>query len=231
MCRDTCASMHSTRRFATATLQAVVRPGVDGIVLPKLESAAHLVAVDWVVTQLERERGLDEGVIDIMPIIETGRGVDALDEITFIDSRIKRLAFGAGDYTLDMGMRWTRAERELDQARARIVLASRVADLEPPIDTVFIHLGEIDNLEASARLGLEMGFQGRMCIHPEQVGPVNAIFTPSDEEIAKARTYVEAFKAAEESGSASIQVDGYFIDYPIVEKARRVLAIAEELGK
>ena len=216
--------------FCFDDLHAVVTTGIDGIVLPKVESPAQLVAVDWVVSSLERARGLAAGGIDLMPIIETGRGVAALREIARSGARVRRLSFGAGDYTLDMGMRWTFGERELDHARAAIVLESRAAGLDPPIDTVFIHLGEPDALRRSAELARDLGFQGKLCIHPEQVGPVNEAFTPTGEEVAKSERYVAAFEQAEASGAASIQVDGYFIDYPIVEKARRTLRIAKAIS-
>ncbi len=217
--------------FCFDDLQAVVRPGVDGIVLPKVESAAQLVAVDWMIASLERARGLAAGGIDLMPIIETGRGVAVLRDLAGACARVRRLSFGAGDYTLDMGMRWTFEERELDHARAAIVLESRAAGLDPPIDTVFIHLGEVDALRRSAELARDCGFQGKLCIHPEQVGPVNEVFTPSGDEIAMSERYLVAFEQAEAEGSASIQVDGYFIDHPIVEKARRTLRIAESIRK
>ena len=216
--------------YCWGDLQAVVRPGVDGIVLPKLESASDLRTVEWVVAQIEREYGMEAGRFDIIPIIETGKGVAALPSICAAGTRVRRLSFGAGDYTLDMGLRWTDGERELDPARAAIVLASRAADLEPPIDTVFIHIGQLDSLRRSAVLARDFGFQGKLCIHPEQVGPVNEAFSPTTEEVARARRHLEAFQDAQARGSASIQVDGYFIDYPIVEKARRVLELADEVG-
>ncbi len=215
--------------FCYEDLKAVVQEGVDGIVLPKVESAMHVQCIDWLMSQLERERGIEEGCIDLLPIIETGKGVSALKEICRAPTRVRRLSFGAGDYSLDMNMRWTLGEREIDHARASVAVESRAAGLEPPLDTVFIHLGELEALKASTELARDMGFQGKLCIHPAQVPVVNEVFTPPDEEIAKAKRYVEAFEAAEASGSASIQVDGYFIDYPIVERARRTLAIAAEI--
>lgn len=216
--------------YCYGDLQAVVHKGVDGVMLPKVESAAQLQCIDWLMTQLERERGLEDGSVDLLPIIETGKGVSALKSICAASPRVRRLSFGAGDYSLDMNMRWTRDEREMDHARASIAVESRAADLEPPLDTVFIHLGEIDALKASTERVRDMGYQGKLCIHPEQVPVVNQVFTPAEEEVARARRYVKAFEAAEASGSASIQVDGYFIDYPIVEKARRILEIAEQIG-
>ena len=215
--------------FCFDDLQAMVARGVDGIVLPKVESPAQLVAVDWAIAALERARGLPEGGIDLMPIVETGRGMAALRDIACSATRVRRLSFGAGDYTLDVGMRWTLEERELDHARTAIVVESRAAGLEPPVDTVFIHLGKPQALRRSTELARDLGFQGKLCIHPEQLGPVNEVFTPTDEEIARSERYVAAFDEAEASGSASIQVDGYFIDYPIVEKARRTLQVARTI--
>lgn len=212
-------------------LLETVGEGLDGIVLPKVESAAQLLTIDWLLAQLERERSLPAGSIDLMPIIETGKGVAAVREIAGAGSRVRRLSFGAADYTHDMGMNWTLEEGELTPARAEIVLASRVGRLEPPIDTVFAHVGKhLDALKRTAQLARDLGFQGKLCIHPEQVEPIHGVFTPTNKEITEARKIVETFEAAEASGSASIQVEGRFIDYPIVEQAKRVLAIAEKVG-
>ena len=166
-----------------------------------------------------------------MPIIETGQGVAAAQAIAGARTRVRRLSFGAGDYTRDMGMVWTGAEAELAHARASIVLASRVGGLEAPIDTVFIDLADGENLERSAHTALSFGFQGKLCIHPKQVEPVNRVFTPSADAVVQAEKHVAAFKEAEAAGSASIQVDGYFVDYPIYEKAERVLRIAEAIRR
>ncbi len=217
--------------FCYGDLLAVVGRWLDGVVLPKAESAAHALTVDWLLTQLERERDLPAGGIDLIPIIETGRGVAAVKEIAGSGPRVKRLAFGAADYTRDIGMRWTLEESELAPTRATIVLASRVAGIEPPIDTPFLHVGKHrDSLHRTTELARDIGFQGKLCIHPEQIDPVNRVFTPTEKEIAEARKIVEAFAAAEAGGSASIQVDGQFVDYPIVEKAKRTLEMARQIS-
>lgn len=219
-------------------LMAVIRPGVDGIVLPKVESAADLRTIDWMIANLERERGLPIGGIDLMPIIETAAGFSRLDRILAARSlkdypgpwRVKRISFGAGDFTNDVGMTWTPGEQELGELRIRMIVASRAAGLEPPIDTVWIHLKEADALRESVLRSLRMGFQGRLCIHPDQVSVVNAIFTPTPEDAARAQRVVDAFKQAEAGGLAAIQVDGVFVDYPIVYRAQRVLATLAAIG-
>ncbi len=216
--------------FTFGDIDAVVAPGVDGIVLPKVDRPADLQMVDWMITSLERQRGLAAGGIDLMPIIETGQGIANARDIGAAGGRLKRMSFGAGDYTRDMGMEWTMQEGELAHARAEVVLASRINELEPPIDTVFIHIRDNEHFGNSADLGRQMGFQGKLCIHPDQVPIANAAFTPSAEEVAWSRNVIAAFAAAEAAGSASIQVDGYFVDYPIVVKAKRVVALAEAVA-
>jgi citrate lyase subunit beta/citryl-CoA lyase len=216
--------------FTFDDLEAVVGPGLDGIVLPKVERAADIQMVDWVIGSLEAKHGLPAGAIDLMPILETGRGIAGAREICAAGGRLKRVSFGAGDYTRDMGMEWTMTEHEIDAARAEVVLASRINDLEPPVDTVFIHIREHDAFKASCVRVRQSGFQGKLCIHPDQVGLANAVFTPTADEVAWAQKIVAAFREAEAAGSASIQVDGYFVDYPIVEKAERMVALAEAVG-
>lgn len=217
--------------FCFGDVEAVVAKGVDGIVLPKVERAADLEKVDWLMSGLEEKAGLPVGGIDLMPIIETGRGIANAREICGAGGRLKRVAFGAGDYTRDMGMDWTMTETELLPAQAEVVLASRINKLEPPLDTVFIHIKEDEAFKASATRAKQYGFQGKMCIHPAQVPLANAVFTPTAEEAAFARKVIAAFKEAEAAGSASIQIDGYFVDYPIVEKAQRVVTLADAVAK
>jgi citrate lyase subunit beta / citryl-CoA lyase len=209
--------------FCFCDLLAVVRPGLDGIILPKVESAAGLFAVDWLLLQLEREHGLGSRSVDLIPIIETARGLAAIDEILAAGTRAKRVAFGAGDFTRDLDMVWSRSEIELGYARAKIATAARAAGLEAPLDTVWVDLSDAAGLEASARTALALGYQGKMCIHPDQIAVVNRVFTPSPAEVEFSGRVVAAFARAEAEGSAAIQLDGKFIDYPIVDRAQRVL--------
>jgi citrate lyase subunit beta/citryl-CoA lyase len=209
--------------FCYGDFAAIVRPGLDGVILPKVESAAGLATADWLLAQLEREQGLMPRAIDLVPIIETARGLNQIDAILAAGARVKRVAFGAGDFTLDVNMAWSRGEAELAYARAKIVTASRAAGIEAPFDTVWVDLADKEGLEASARTAFGFGFQGKMCIHPNQIAVVNRVFTPSEAEVAFAERVVAAFARAEAEGSAAIQLDGKFIDYPILYRAQRVL--------
>jgi citrate lyase subunit beta/citryl-CoA lyase len=204
-------------------LVAIVRPGVDGIMVPKVESAADVHTVEWVLQSLERERGLPVGRIDLIPIVETALGFSRLREIACSGTRVRRLSFGAGDFTLDLGLTWTRDETELLPYRSAFVVESRAAGIEPPLDTVWIDLPDTVGFELAAERARGLGFQGKACIHPDQVDVVNRVFKPGDAEVDYARKVVDAFAEAQRQGLAAIRVEGRFIDYPLVERARRVL--------
>jgi citrate lyase subunit beta/citryl-CoA lyase len=215
-----------TTDWCYGDIVAVVQRGLDGIILPKVEHGHELRTADWLIGNLERERGLPVGGIDLIPIIETALGIANLSRICRSGTRVRQLAFGAGDFTLDMGMLWTRSEAELLPHRAACVMQSRAAGMAPPLDTVWADLRDGDGFIASAKHAAALGFQGKMCIHPDQIVPCNAAFTPDDAAVAQAKRIVAAFDEAEAKGLASIQLEGQFIDYPIVQRARRVLEAA-----
>jgi citrate lyase subunit beta/citryl-CoA lyase len=214
--------------FGFGDTLAVVRKGVDGLIVPKVETADELKTIDWLVAQVEAEQGLPVGSLDIIPILETGLGVSNVSAIALAKTRVRRLAFGAGDFTLDMNLAWSANELEFLPYRSAFVLASRAAGLEPPIDTVWVDLRNTEGFAQSVQRIKNMGFQGKLCIHPDQVTVINDVFTPSAEEVRRAQKIVDAFAASESSGSAAIQLDGQFIDYPIVYQAQRVLAVFQK---
>ena len=211
-------------------LAAVVTSGLRGVVFPKVETVEDLLAVDEAIVTAERRAGLTEGQIELYSIVETARGV--LEAPVIARARTRRphrLCFGAGDFTRDIGVEWSREERESFTARSLIVLASRAAGLPAPIDSVFVDLNDPDGLTASTREGKQLGFRGKMVIHPSQVPIVNAVFTPTADEVAWAGRVIEALAAAEHEGLGAFVVDGRMVDYPIVERARDILTVWKDL--
>ncbi len=218
--------------FCYADLVETVRKGVDGVVLPKVESAAELHAIDWLLCNLEREHGIAEGTIDLIPQLETAAGVQRIERIVQAGNlrtykptrwRVRRVAFGAGDFANDIGLSVSMDEPELAEARARLVMISRAAGLENPLDSPWFHLKEAEGVRRALERSRRGGFQGRLCIHPDQIAPVNAAYQPSAEELAQAERIVAAFKEAEARGAAAIVVDGQMVDYPIVHRAQAML--------
>jgi citrate lyase subunit beta/citryl-CoA lyase len=220
-------------------LVRTIRKGVDGVVVPKIESAADLHAIDWLLANLEREQGMAEGSLDLMPQVETAAGVQRVDRILQARSlrpykapwRVKRLCFGAADYANDLGLSPTLDEPELADARARIVLASRSAGVEAPIDSPWFHFKESAAFARALERSRRGGFQGRCCVHPDQIAAVNAAYTPSADEIASAERIVVAFAEAEKRGAAAIQVDGQMVDYPVAYRAQKLLDAVRTLKR
>ena len=223
--------------FCFGDLNEVLHAKVEGVVLPKVESAADLHAIDWLIWNLERDRGIAEGSIDLVPQIETAAGVHRIDRVLQARSlrpykgpwRVKRVAFGAADYAHELGLTVSFEETELAEARARVVLASRAAGMEGPIDSPWFHFKEADGFARALERSRRGGFQGRLCVHPDQIAPVNAAYLPSGEELARAERIVAAFKEAEAGGAAAIEVDGQMVDYPIVHRAQALLEAMREL--
>ena len=209
--------------FGFSDLCAVIRRGVDGVVLTKVDGPDEIRTADWLMTQIEREQMLCTGSVDLIPLIETAAGVARAEAIASASPRVKRLAFGAGDFTADVGVRWSRDELELLSFRSALVLASRTARIEPPIDLAWLDTKDAEGLCNSIEWGRRLGFQGKLCIHPDHVDRINVTFTPSAEEVARATRVVEAFRDAERSGSAAFVLDGAMIDYAVVLQARRVI--------
>jgi citrate lyase subunit beta/citryl-CoA lyase len=217
--------------FCYGDLVETLHKGVDGVVLPKVESAADLHAIDWLIWNLERERGVAEGSIDLMPQLETAAGLHRIDRVLQARSlrpykgpwRVKRVAFGAADYAHELGLTIGIEEIELAEARARVVLASRAAGLEGPIDSPWFNFKEAEGFARALERSRRGGFQGRLCVHPDQIAPVNAAYMPSREELERAERIVAAFRQAEARGEAAVQVDGEMVDYPVAYRAQALL--------
>jgi citrate lyase subunit beta/citryl-CoA lyase len=215
---------------ALADVEGVVGPGLDALMLPKVETATDVRIADWLVSQHERRRGLAAGSIELHAIIETAKGLSAIEEIARSSPRLRRIAFGVADFTLDTGMEWSASSPFLAWAGALVVSVSRAAGLEPPLDTVYQDLADSEGFRKAAEAGRARGFQGKTCLHPDQVAIANQVFTPSEGEVNDAWSVYSAFAKAEREGQASIQLEGRFIDYPIARRARRVLEAARNAG-
>jgi len=213
-------------------IAAVVVPRLCGVVLPKAEEAGQILAADRLLREAERAAGRGAESVFLLAIVENARGVERAGEIAAADvgGRPFWLAFGAGDYTNDLGVEWPLDEFTFDYPRARIAAASRAAGREKPLDTVWIRLDDEEGLAASCERARALGMFGKFCIHPKQVPAANRAFTPTAEAAARAREVVEAFEAATARGEASVTVDGRMVDYPVVEAAQKTLALAGAFG-
>jgi citrate lyase subunit beta/citryl-CoA lyase len=221
--------------FIKGDLEEAIVEGVNGIVFPKVEKADDIREINSLLLEVEKIRALPEGSIQVFPLIESAAAIQQIYDIVSTKTKPERIytvAFGAADYTLDMGIEMTMEGNELFYARSKISIACRAAGIAPPVDTPFmIDLKNTEALINDARRAKELGFQGKLVIHPNQVEPCNRIFSPTAEEIAKAIKIVQAFEEAEAAGMAAIQLEGKFIDYPVVKRSKGILALATAIGK
>lgn len=215
----------ATRHFE-ADLAAVAWPAVDMINLPKPESPDEVRTAAVALARQERARGL-ERPIGILVNIESPRGLRRAAEIASADARVTGLQLGLGDLFEPFG---------IDRADAAAVhamqVAVRLAAAEAGVwacDTVYGTVSDPDGYTREATAARRLGFIGKSCIHPSQVPLANAVFRPTDAEIAAALRVVEAARGAEASGVGAFLVDGRMIDLPFIERARTILTAARQL--
>lgn len=202
-------------------LAATIVGSPDGYVLPKVESAGQIAEVS---------QRLNHDAIKLLALIETARGVVNLrDIIDQLDARLDALIFGAEDLAGDIGATRTPERWEVFYARSAVVLHAAAAGLQA-IDTVYVHLDNMSGLLADVEQAVRMGYSGKLAIHPRQVEPIQSAFTPTPEQIARARRLVEAHQAHQDAGSGVFVLDGQMVDMPMVRAAQIVLARACAAG-
>jgi len=182
-------------------------PGVAAIMLAKTEGVEHLRHLEAL---------LGKGV-PILPLIETARGFANVKEIAR-DWAVRRLVFGALDFQLDLGIQGDR--EELLYFRSQLVLVSRLACIQPPVDGINTEIDDPEPLRADTLRARRFGFGGKLCIHPKQVAHVNAAFLPTEDEIAWARRIVSAAAA---SGGGAVANQGHMVDRPVILRAEQIL--------
>jgi len=208
-------------------LEAVVDLPIEGIMLAKAESGEEVRRADWLLGLLEQEKGIAPGRLVIIPFVESVRGIEQAAEIAGACARVWCLAFGGNDYTMDIGTTYSPEGAEQFYARCRLVTASRIAGIAPPLDTVNPDFRNIPALVEEVKRVKQLGFQGKLVIHPAQVGPVNEVFTPAPTEVEWAKKVVAAFAQAQAAGAGVIQLEGRMVELPVVRRAQQILALTE----
>jgi citrate lyase subunit beta / citryl-CoA lyase len=207
-------------------------PGLTGIILPKVQRPEDVEHAHALLLAHERAAGLTPGAVGLVLLLESAIAVENAFRIAAAATtpdRPRRLAFGAADFTADMGILLSKTGEELQYPRARIAIASRAAGIAAPLDSPFMtDLKDLNALRTDTFRARQLGFGGRLCVHPNQVPVCNAVFSPSEQDVEFARRVVAAFEASEAEGRGAIQVEGRMVDAPIAAQCRWVLSIAGE---
>jgi citrate lyase beta subunit len=201
----------------------------DGYVLPKVESPEQIQAVAAKLETFESMNDWTPGSIRLLPIIETARGVINLRNIAESSDRLDALIFGAEDLAGNIGATRTPEGWEVFYARSAVVIHAKAAGLQA-IDTPFIALDDTPGLIAQTEAALKMGYTGKLAIHPRQIEPIQAVFTPSMEEIQRARRLISAHAQHQAVGRGAFALDGKMVDMPMIRAAESVLARARAAG-
>jgi citrate lyase subunit beta/citryl-CoA lyase len=210
--------------------EAIVHEGLSGVCLAKCGGPEHVIRLDWKLEELERRRGLEIGSVAIQLLIETAKGVMNAYPAAIASKRVNSLIFGAVDYTKDMRVKLTIEGEEQYYARAHTAVAARAAGCIA-IDCPFVAYKDTEAFEKSTSFGRQLGYEGRMLIHPSQIEPSHRIYTPSPEDVEWAQGVVKVFE--EEGiakGAAAVSYQGKMVDTPVYENAKTVLAIIAEIS-
>jgi citrate lyase subunit beta / citryl-CoA lyase len=212
---------------------AVLAPhAAQAVMLPKVARVQDVEPVDAQLSIFERDNGLDRDSISILVVIETSIGLRNLFDVLRSRPRIRGAGLASaeeGDFMLDIAGRWTPTGEALSYARGKFVCDARAAGVTWIADGAFMNLRDAGALEMECRLARNHGFGSKVAIHPRQVAVINKVFSPTAEEVERARKLLDAFRESETLGRGAVEFRGMMIDYANVRWAKRILELAREV--
>ncbi len=203
---------------------------LQGVILPKAESTADIEQVDQWLGALESQAGALQGRLQILPLVETCLGLRNTYDLARSSARVCGMSLASaeqGDFMVDLGGQWTPASLALAYPRGKMVVDARAAGLAWLVDGVFMNLDDVQALRTECQLAREMGFVGKMAIHPSQIDLMHEVFSPSSKEIEHAHGLLKAFREAEALGIGAVRYEGMMVDYANVRLAERTLSLVQ----
>lgn len=211
-------------------LAAVISPALYGVSVGKTESAADLRQIEGIISPLEIGANLEAGHVNLIPWIESAKAIVNVNEMAVALVRTVAIAFGAEDYTNDMGIQRTDDGEEVYHARSAVAIAARAAGIAS-LDSPYVAFRDPEGLRKDAGVARQMGYTGKFAIHPAQVETINEVFSPNPDDVAYARRVMEAWREAEANGRGSLSLDDKMVDVPVVKRAQNLLALVDEIEK
>jgi len=213
-------------------IEASVHPGLDGLSIPKAESAAQIHDIVARIERLEGARGLTPRHLRLSLAIETPRGLLAVEEIARSSDRIATMSIGVEDYCLELGVEPSADGLELLYPVAHLVTVCKAVGVQPTgLVGSIADFRDLATFERAAQRARQLGCEGAGCIHPDQVTVLNRVFTPDPAKVEHARRVVEAFEDGVRRGTASVNLDGKMVDVPVYKRAQVVLARARVVAE
>lgn len=214
---EVCVRVNPAGAGQSADVEAVAADALDAVMLPKANSRRD-------VDTLENLLGERDATVPVLALVESAQGVLNAAGIAGADAT-DALLFGAEDLAADLGASRTDEGTEVLYAREHVVLAARAAGVDA-IDTVYTDIEDHDGLAEEARFAAQLGYDGKMAIHPGQVPVIHDALAPTEEEVEWAERVLAAQEAAADSGTGVFRVDGEMIDAPLVARAERIVSRA-----
>lgn len=214
-------------------LECVVRPGLAGVLLPKVESAGEIVAADLVLSRLEERAGMPDGAVELQPMFESGPGVVHALEILTASSRVASFWSGHtrdGDLGVSLGCGWSPGGTESLYVRSKLIVDAATAGGRQPLTGVWAAIDDLDGLRGFAEQSRLLGFTGMHVIHPSHISIVNDVFMPSTTSIEHASRVLLELAGAAVEGRGAVRVNGLMIDAPMAAQARATLESALRFG-
>ncbi|MEE2948926.1 MAG: CoA ester lyase [Chloroflexota bacterium] len=209
-------------------LETLVSPDLYGISLGKVESKWNIRDVDRMLSAIEPLAGVELGSTKVVAWAETASALVDARDIAVSSQRVIALAFGAEDFTNDMGIERSDSGDEVQVPRSLVPVAARAANVAS-LDSPFVAFQDPEALRADAQKARQMGFTGKHAIHPAQLDIINEVFSPAPDEVAYARRIMDAWDKAEAEGRGSLALDGRMVDVPVVKRAQNLLAFADAI--
>ena len=211
-------------------LEAIAGPHLYGVSLGKVDSPWHIQECHRLLATQESRLGMESGVIKIIPWIESAAGILRASDIARASPRVVALAFGAEDYTNDMGIQRTDEGEEVRLPRSMVPIVAQAAGIVA-LDTPYVKFRDPEGLQREAEAARRLGYKGKFAIHPAQLETINAVFSPREEDLEYARRVVEAWEQAEAQGRGALALDGNMVDVPVVKRAYNILKLAKQMAK
>jgi citrate lyase subunit beta / citryl-CoA lyase len=218
------------KSFLPADIEAAVWPELTGIMLPKVESAAEVTEAAGILADLERQRGVEAGSLQLIILLESALGVWNIRDIVTASPRVTQVGLGDSDLCRDLGITAAEADDPFVYARGRVVIEGIAAGVQPigmafPL-SLTPRLLPRDELLQLATVARNLGFKGAICPHPSWIEPINLAFSPTPEQVAYYTKVREVFAEGVARGTAAVPLDGKMIDVPVDEWAKAVLHLA-----
>ena len=207
-------------------LNAIINTELSSIMIPKVEKPSDIEQIEIYIDKLEEENKISRN-IGLILTIETAKGLVNIDQICQNSRRIEGLFLGSGDYSMSTGIRI--CPESLQYPRSRLAVSAAARGVQAIDAAYFINVKDVDEVKHDSLLAKDLGFSGKVIFHPLQITPVNEVFTPTFEEIEKAKKIVSAYEKSSKEGVGVFLVDGEFVAIDIVRMAQKTLAIADKM--